>query len=218
MNRKRHPIETALLLVAFISPYGAVAAVTPSETNTFFRARSASIPELVQTVRDSDGRLITITGRYDIGLDATSTWDAEKVAQAVTTFITNSRTVFGLAEGEQLDFVPTAPHAIDENTHIVRFHQRVGGVRVAYLDVVVAMAADGALVSIDGRLTAPKARVFQREPEQALAAITAGSQFAEARITESSTSDGFAVYRGGERYTVEPVYDPLHEVKCLVDC
>ncbi len=93
--------------------------------------------------------------------------------------------------------------------HTVRLHQRVGGVRIAYLDVVVALMSDGALMSIDGRLRAPRAQTFRREPEDVLAVVTANVLFAETRITESSVVDGFAVYRSGERYTVEPVFDPV---------
>lgn len=103
-------------------------------------------------VADREGRATTVIGRFDVGLDADSSWDEAEVADATARFLIIHGEAFGLRPGETVALKVVRIDALDDSTHVASVQQVHGDRRVPVVDREMSAVfwADGSLHSVNG--------------------------------------------------------------------
>lgn len=112
-----------------------------------------AMPELFDFVLSSEPRqVITVLGKYDIGLRSEDLSSDEAVSQAVTDFALLNFDAFNIDPQAQLSLKHTYTTAPNKNQKVFHYTPYAGSVEIADSEITAVLFPDGTLQSLNGPL------------------------------------------------------------------
>lgn len=167
-----------LTLLAFIASQAAAPEALAAE---LFRGQHLGDERQLSTALDAEGRVITVIGRFDIGLDAESSADPSTVAEALAVFLGANADAFGCDDDFGLGLTHHETLVVDDELRVMRFMQVLGRDAIQSSEVSVTLYADGALHSVNGAIgrASDYSDLFFAEPSpESVAAVAAAARAA----------------------------------------
>lgn len=104
---------------------------------------------------DNSGAVNTLIGSFDVGLDATSSWLPDDVADAVARFVSEHGRQFGIEVRDAATLVTGEISDVDGVIHVAHLYQSRDGFRIDRGEVTATFTPEGLLTSVNGSFVSP---------------------------------------------------------------
>lgn len=127
-------------------------AAEQAATEAAFRAADLTRGQNFEVVFDVYGDPRSVIGKFDVGLDSTTSFRGEAVGDAVAGFISKHASGWGFSEVFRPVLVAGDVLAVSKHLHVTTFEQYWNGLKVLDGEVTAGFWPDGTLQSFNGRL------------------------------------------------------------------